>query len=95
MLGVITFLVGLSLAWVSIRFLLDLPRQLPKLLESFGRFLFVMAGKFAWWLLTTIFLRAYRTLQYIFSTEQVRRWRHRLETGLQDAISHFQQKLKT
>lgn len=95
MLSLIVFLVGLSLAWVAIRFLSDLPRRLPILLEMMGKFILHLIARVGAWLLTTILTRAYRTLHFLLSAPQVRRWRYRLGVGLHKFISSNQQKSKS
>lgn len=90
----LSLLTGLSLAWLAIRFLSDLPRQLPILLELLGKFILRLAIQIGVWLVTVIFNRAYRAVQYLLSTPQARQLRYRLGMGLQEIISIIHQKLR-
>jgi hypothetical protein len=94
-MNLIVFLAGLSLAWVCIRFLSDLPRRLPKLLELMGEFILHLLARVVVWLLTTILTRAYRSLLFLLSTPEAQRWRHRLEVVLRKIISTSHQKSKS
>lgn len=85
----LTFLVGLTLAWLAMRFFSDLPRRLPVVLELIGTWLVRFVVRIGWYLLVLIFTRAVRTLQYLLTTNHARRWRYRLQTRLRALTSIF------
>lgn len=90
----LSLLIGLSLAWLAIRFISDLPRQLPALLEKIGKIILLLLIKLGGKLALFIFTRAYRTLQYLLSTPQAHQLRRRLEDRLQEIFSFIYKELK-